>query len=243
MINFLTPDWPAPPHIHALTTLRIGGCSVGNYASLNLGDHVGDDPVCIEENRQKLYETLKFQHKPFWLNQVHGIKVIDWNGSPQNNEADAAFTRLKQYPCVVLTADCLPILLCDREGTIVAAVHAGWKGLLSGVIETTVAAMQVPGEKLLAWMGPAIGPAAFEVGEEVREQFITVDEQAQSAFRHKGGQKWLADIFSLGRQRLRRVGVTAVYGGNECTYSDAERFFSFRRDKDTGRLATLIWMT
>jgi polyphenol oxidase len=243
VINFLVPDWPVPSHIRALTTLRTGGFSTGHYATLNLADHVGDDPVCVEKNRQKLRETFGFQHEPFWLKQVHGVEVIDLDRASESNEADASIASLKQHPCAVLTADCLPVLLCDRKGTKVAAVHAGWKGLLSGVIEASVKAMQIPGDELLAWMGPAIGPEAFEVDEELRKQFISVDPQAEQAFKYKEEQKWLADIFLLGRQRLSRAGVTAVYGGNECTYSDVDRFFSFRRDKETGRMATLIWIT
>lgn len=257
MIDFLIPDWPAPSNVRALTTLRTQGLSTGAYASLNLGDHVGDDLATVQKNRQLLMETLGFQHDFFWLNQVHGIKAVEIvenfytpipGPSPEerrevsNNEADASFTRTKQQPCVVLTADCLPVLLCDRSGTIVAAVHAGWKGLLGGVIEATVKSMKVPGEELLAWMGPAIGPSAFEVDADVRDQFIAVDSNAKNAFEHKRDQKWLGDMFLLGRQRLNSVGVVDIYGGGECTYSDPDRFFSARRDKNTGRLASLIWI-
>lgn len=248
MIDFLKPDWPAPSNVYALITLRTHGFSAGAYASLNLGDHVGDDLAAVQKNRQMLMETLGFQRDLFWLNQVHGVKAVELplpspSGRREGVEADAAFTRVKQQPCIVLTADCLPVLLCDRSGTIVAAVHAGWKGLLSGVIEETVKAMQVPGEELLAFLGPAIGPSAFEVDADVRSQFIAIDANAKDAFKHKCDQKWLGDIFLLGRQRLNSVGVVAIYGGGECTYSHADRFFSARRDKDTGRFASLIWMT
>lgn len=243
MIDQIMPDWPAPPTVRAITTLRTGGVSIGAYASFNLADHVGDDAVAVGNNRQRLREALSLQQEPFWLNQVHGIDVIEWDGAAQTNVADAALTRKKQCPCVVLTADCLPVLLCDREGTVVAAVHAGWKGLLNGVIEATVVAMGLPGEQLLAWLGPAIGPTAFEVDGEIRDQFIAVDPQAADAFVCQSRDKWLADIFLLGKQRLQRVGICNVYGGHWCTYRDPQRFFSFRRNKDTGRLATLIWMT
>jgi YfiH family protein len=245
MINYLKPKWNAPSRVHALTTLRTGGFSTGAYASFNLGDHVGDDAAAVTKNRQKLCQVLALQREPLWLKQVHGTQVINWTNELETSvayEADACFTRLEDHPCVVLTADCLPVVICDRAGTVVAAVHAGWKGLLSGVIEATVRAMNVPGETLLAWMGPAIGPLAFEVDDAVRNQFIAVDPQAKRAFKPGKAGKWLADIFLLGKQRLNNVGVTAVFGGYACTYTKADQFFSFRRDKDTGRLATLIWL-
>lgn len=245
MINCLKVEWDAPVGVQAFTTLRTGGFSTGAYATFNLADHVGDDPIAVMKNRQELRQSLGLQREPLWLRQVHGTRVINWNDTIETGvayEADACFTQLKYSPCVVLTADCLPLVLCDRAGTLVAAVHAGWKGLLSGVIEATVAAMEVPGETLLAWMGPAIGPEAFEVDEAVRNQFMAVDPQAEVAFKPGKAGKWLADIFLLGKQRLNRVGVTAVFGGYQCTYTNADQFFSFRRAKDTGRLATLIWL-
>jgi len=245
-IDFLIPDWPAPENIRAVTTLRTHGFSTGSYASLNLGDHVDDNLAAVHKNRQLLIETLGFECEPFWLNQVHGIKAVDLDNlisGKDDNEADAVFTHIKAQPCIVLTADCLPVLLCDRAGTIVAAVHAGWRGLLNGVIEATVKAMKVRGEELLAWMGPAIEPPAFEVDADVREQFIKVDPNAKDAFEHKYDQKWLCNLFLLGKQRLHSVDVVAIYGGRECTYSSPEKFFSVRRDKNTGRFASIIWMS
>lgn len=241
----IKPNWPAPSHIHAITTLRTDGYSQAPYESFNLADHVGDDSKMVAKNRQKLYETLKLQKPPFWLNQVHGDGVIYWEDElPNHHTADAIFTLKKHRPCAVLTGDCLPILLCDRIGSVVAAIHAGWKGILNGVIEATVKAMPVPSDTLLAWMGPAIGPAVFEVGEEVKTQFTLADPTAENAFQAYKKEKFLCDIFLLGKQRLNCAGVTAIYGGYECTYSNPERFFSARRSKDTGtgRFATLIWM-
>lgn len=243
MIEFIKANWPAPTHIRALTTLRTpGGLSEGAYHSLNLAPHVGDDPQIVAKNHQILCEALQLEHSPFWLEQVHGIDVIHWEQTlPKNHKADAILTHQKQHPCAVLTADCLPVLLCDRAGSVVAAVHAGWKGLLNGVIEATVANMQIPPEQLLAWMGPAIGPQAFEVGEEVYADFIAKDAKAKQAFTRKNARAY-GDLFLLGKQRLNNVGVTAIYGGGLCTYSDPARFFSFRRDQTTGRMASLIWI-
>lgn len=242
MIDYIEPQWDAPMNVRALTTLRTGGFSKGAYASFNLADHVGDEAASVIKNRLKLQAAFDLQHEPFWLQQVHGTHVIHLDGKPQNNEGDATFTHLKGYPCVVLTADCLPVLLCNRTGTVVAAIHAGWKGLLSGVIEATVEALQVPSDSLLAWMGPAIGPEAFEVSAEIRRAFMEKNSDAHLAFKPFAEEKWLGDIFLLGKQRLNAVGVTAVYGGYVCTYSESHRFFSFRRDKETGRMATLIWL-
>jgi polyphenol oxidase len=243
MIEFIKPDWPAPAHVHAATTLRAGGFSKAAYSSLNLADHVGDTPEIVAKNRELLYVALDFQTKPLWLQQVHGIDVVHWEETAvQTLEADAIFTHQKYHPCAVLTADCLPILLCDCAGSVVAAVHAGWKGLLKGVIEATVDAMQVPSESLLAWMGPAIGPEAFIVGDEVRNAFMAHNKNAEKAFTPQNSQKWFADIFLLGKQRLNSLGVTEIYGGGLCTYSDPSQFFSFRRDPSTGRMASLIWM-
>lgn len=239
------PNWPVPSHIRAVTTLRTGGYSQAPYDSFNLADHVGDDPKMVAKNRQKLYESLKLQNPPFWLNQVHGDGIIHWQDElPDNATADAIFTSKKHHPCAVLTGDCLPILLCDRIGSVVAAIHAGWKGLLNGVIEATVNAMPVPSDTLLAWIGPAIGPAVFEVGEAVKTPFTLADSLAENAFQPYKKEKFLCDIFLLGKQRLNSAGVTAIYGGYECTYSNPERFFSARRSQNTGtgRFATLIWM-
>jgi len=238
-LPLITPDWPAPANVKALQTTRQGGVSMGVYASLNLGDHVKDNPQHVAANRQLLSAYLPSE--PVWLNQVHGVRVIDAALSSCLESADASVATHKQVVCVTMTADCLPVLLCDHAGTVVAAVHAGWRSLCDGVIEATVAAMPVPTDQLMAWLGPAIGPEAFEVGSEVRAQFMAKDEQAESAFKAKG-DKWLGDLYTIARQRLQRLGVTQVYGGGHCTFSEPETFFSFRRDGDTGRMGSFIWL-
>lgn len=238
--DLIIPDWPAPANVRALQTTRAGGISKPPYDSLNLGMHVGDAPLDVAANRQRLNRYVPTE--PVWLNQVHGIEVVDASTASCVPDADAAFARTRHTICAVMTADCLPILLCDQAGTIVAAVHAGWRSLLDGVIEATVQAMNKPGNELLAWLGPAIGPDAFEVGDEVRAAFIERDAKAEQAFKPAVSGKWFGDIFLLGRQRLSNTGVTAVYGGGLCTYHDAKRFFSFRRDEVTGRMASLIWL-
>ncbi len=242
-MNFelIIPDWPAPERVHALTTTRLGGVSLPPYDSLNLGDHVGDDPVAVAENRRRLAAELGLPGEPRWLSQVHGIFSMEAASVSQGCEADASYTDTAGVVCAVLTADCLPVLLCDKDGKGVAALHAGWRGLLNGVIEQTIAAMGGAGE-LMAWLGPAIGPQAFEVGNEVREAFIADASTAATAFVPSPNGRWLADIYALARQRLHRAGVVLVYGGEYCTYSEPERFYSYRRDGRTGRMASLIWL-
>lgn len=237
--EFIIPDWPAPVHVKALQTTRAGGVSDGKYASLNLGDHVRDNPLHVAHNRQLLSPLLPSE--PVWLQQVHGIRVIDASTSSCLETADASFTTRKDVVCVTMTADCLPVLLCDKAGTAVAAIHAGWRSLCDGVIEATVKTMPVEAGQLMAWLGPAIGPDAFEIGSEVREQFIAQDAQAETAFRSHG-EKWLGDLYAIARQRLQALGIEHIYGGGRCTYSEPNTFFSFRRDGDTGRMATLIWL-
>lgn len=241
--DWIVPDWPAPLRVRSLTTTRHGGVSTGAYASLNLGDHVGDEAQAVAENRRRVAASLPAE--PLWLNQVHGTRVLDAGheaiaGRPAT--ADAAFSRRAGAVCAVLTADCLPVLLCDRSGEVVAAVHAGWRGLQAGVLEQTVAAMACPAAQLLAWLGPAIGPAAFEVGDDVRRAFVVQNDAAEAAFKALRPGKWLADIYLLARLALARAGVEAVYGGGYCTVQDAARFFSYRRDGATGRMASLIWL-
>jgi len=240
-LNFITPEWPAPSHVHALTTTRRGGVSLPPYDTLNLGDHVGDDPGAVAENRRRLVNTLSLASEPRWLSQVHGTCAADAAQVTAPCEADASHTDRPGVVCTVLTADCLPVLLCDQAGRHVAAVHAGWRGLLNGVIERTIEAMggEAP---LMAWLGPAIGPRAFEVGEEVRRAFLEVDTEAAEAFAPSPAGRWLADIYALARRRLQRAGVSAVYGGEHCTYTEDEHFFSYRRDGQTGRMASLIWI-
>jgi len=246
----IIPDWPAPANVRALQTTRDGGVSVGAYATLNLGDHVGDDPVAVARNRALLRASLPSD--PVWLKQVHGNIVADADRTVGVPDADAAVARKSGVICAVMTADCLPLLLCDEAGTVVAAAHAGWRGLAGGVVEATVKAMNVAPERLLVWLGPAIGPSAFEVGDEVRLAFMAHDPQAAKAFVPSpslrtqdsalGTKKWLADIYLLARQRLTMLGVKQVYGGGLCTYTDAERFYSYRRDQAAGRMASLIWL-
>lgn len=238
--DILVPDWPAPPHVHALVTTRRGGVSIGPHASFNLADHVGDDPAAVAENRRRLRMLLPAE--PVWLKQVHGTCCIDAAKCGAGSEADASFTRQPGVVCAVLTADCLPVLLCDEAGTVVAAAHAGWRGLAAGVIEATVAVMGVPGERLLAWLGPAIGPESFEVGGEVRDAFIAHDPAAKAAFRARPNGKWLCDLYRLAASRLGKLGVCRVTSADFDTYRDARRFFSYRRDGVTGRMASLIWI-
>lgn len=243
----IIPDWPAPANVRALQTTRAGGVSAEPYASLNLGDHVSDDPVAVARNRAILRAHLPSD--PVWLKQVHGNIVVDADHAVDVPDADASISRTADVICAVMTADCLPLLLCDDDGTVVAAAHAGWRGLAGGVVEATVKAMNVAPERLLVWLGPAIGPQAFEVGIEVREAFLANDPAAEKAFvpltphaSRLTHQKWLADIYLLARQRLALLGVERVYGGDLCTYTDAERFYSYRRDQTTGRMASLIWL-
>jgi hypothetical protein len=235
----IVPEWPAPSRVRSLMTTRMGGVSQASWASFNLGDHVGDDPASVAANRARLRQRLPAE--PGWLRQVHSAGVVDL-GRDANREADASLTRQAGIVCAVLTADCLPVLLCDRTGSVVAAAHAGWRGLAGGVLEAAVAAMQVPPGETLAWLGAAIGPRAFEVGDEVRDVFIAQHPEAGAAFTPHGPGKWLADIYRLARIRLNRCGVQAIYGGGRCTFNETARFFSYRRDGVTGRMASLIWL-
>ena len=240
--DWIIPDWPAPANVKALITTRSGGVSLGPYASMNPAGHVGDDPEAVRRNRALLRAHLP--QEPHWLQQVHGTQVLQvMLDAREALEADAAVTYIPNQVCAVLTADCLPVLLCAENGSSVAVAHAGWRGLAAGVLERTVQAMALPGERVLAYLGPAIGPRAFEVGAEVRAAFMAVESQAAQAFQAiEGSDKYLADLYLLARQRLARAGVVRVYGGDFCTYSDPERFFSYRRDGATGRMATLMWL-
>ena len=237
--GLIVADWPAPKNVRALITARAGGVSEGRYATFNLGTRSGDTAAAVVENRARLRKALPAD--PLWLSQVHGIDVADADSSVSGVEADAAVARRANSVCAVLVADCLPVLLADSSGTVVAAAHAGWRGLCAGVIERTVAAMRAEPESLLAYLGPCIGAAAYEVGTEVRDAFCAADGAATAAFAPRPNGKWLADLPALARQRLERAGVTRVSGGGDCTFSDAARFFSYRRDGATGRMAALIW--
>lgn len=243
MPEFIVPDWPAPPRIRAYTTTRQGGCSQPPYASFNLADHVGDDPNAVSANRKLLRQKLNLPAEPLWLTQVHGTHtVVAEKTITPYCSADASYTTEFNRVCVVLTADCLPVLFCDREGTQIAIAHAGWRGLAAGVLESTLAHFNTPPPNILAWLGPAIGATAFEVGNEVREAFIHYLPHVIQAFKAHGTGHWWADLYLLARQRLNHYGVTAIYGGNFCTYTHAEHFYSYRRDKMTGRMASLLWM-
>lgn len=238
--DLIFPEWPAPTNVKSLQTTRAGGISVAPYDQLNLGLHVGDQPLHVVANRQQLGRFVPTE--PIWLSQVHGVEVVDATLASCQPQADAAYARVANAVCTVMTADCLPVLLCNNSGSVVAAAHAGWRGLLAGVLEATIASMRVAPASLLAWLGPAIGPRAFLVGTEVRDAFVAHDRDAAIAFTAQPDAKWLADIYLLAKQRLRKFGVEAVYGGGLCTFSSAERFFSYRRDGATGRMASMIWL-
>jgi polyphenol oxidase len=250
----LTIDWPdLPAGVGVLSTLRSGGVSVGPYGAtgdhgggLNLGLHVGDEPAAVEQNRRLL--RAKLPAEPAWLAQVHGTRVLDLSSEYDPltvSEADASIARRPDHVCTIMSADCLPVLLADCRGTQVGAAHAGWRGLAQGVIEETIAAMRASGaDQLTAWLGPAIGPEVFEVGIEVRRAFAHLGPQAEAAFTPVPGKadKFLADLAGLARLALLRSGVTQVSGGQDCTVSDPAKFYSFRRDQVTGRMASLIWI-
>jgi hypothetical protein len=240
--DLIVPDWPAPAQVRAVSTTRLGGISSPPYDSLNLAGHVGDDPARVAENRRRLMALVGYPAEPAWLEQVHGTTVVAAETIRAPVAADAAWTREPGRPCAVMTADCLPVLLCDRAGTVVAAAHAGWRGLASGVIAAAVTSMKAPPAELLAWLGPAIGPDAFEVGAEVRTAFLELDAGNADCFQPSPAGRWLADLYELARRQLRALGVSAVYGGDYCTFGDSKRFFSYRREHPTGRMATLIWL-
>jgi YfiH family protein len=240
--RWLTPDWPAPACVHALSTLRRGGVSEPPYASLNLGDHVEDVAAAVAENRRVLRAAARLPVEPAWLAQVHGICVRDLDSPEPIGPADAAVTRQPGRVCAILTADCLPVLLAAESGDRVGAAHAGWRGLAAGVIEATLRSLGTPPRELLAWLGPAIGPRHFEIGDEVRDRLLHGDPAAESAFLRNSRGRFMADIYTLARSRLIRLGVEKIYGGGECTYADRDKYFSHRRDGRTGRQATLIWL-
>lgn len=238
--NVLMPDWPAPKNIHALTTLRTGGVSTGCYANLNLATHVGDDLNAVTQNRNIIRETLALPAEPVWLQQVHSNIAINAAEVTSLPQADASYSHAANIVCTVMTADCLPLLVCSSDGKSVAAIHGGWRGLLDGIITNTINAMHT--KDVLVWLGPAIGPDCFEVGTEVREAFVEKSAHFASAFKPQG-DRWLANIYQLARVELNTLGIDKIYGGDFCTVTEHERFYSYRRDKETGRMATLIWRT
>jgi hypothetical protein len=241
-LELIRPDWPAPRRVRAAMSTRRGGVSEPPFGSFNLGLHVGDDPAAVAANRAALREAVELPAEPAWLAQVHGVGVVDAANVTVPVEADASYATRAGAVCAILVADCLPVLLCDRAGTAVAAVHAGWRGLAGGVIESAVRALDIPGRELIAWLGPAIGPKRFEVGEEVRAAFMAHDPGAGTAFVAASPGKWLCDIYALARQRLAALGVASVHGGGACTVGDSGRFYSYRRDGRTGRMAALAWL-
>ncbi len=241
-LEIIRPDWPAPSRVVAFTTTRRGGCSKSPFDSLNLANHVDDAEDSVRENRHRLAQACDLPAPPFWLDQVHSTEVVVADRKTSSPRGDASITREKALPCAVLTADCLPVLLCDREGLEVAAVHAGWRGLVGGIVEKSVARMRSKPANLLAWLGPAIGPDAFEVGDEVREAFLHQNDRATTAFVRSPAGRWLANLPLLAEQRLLALGVECVCYSRLCTYSDPGRFFSYRRDGPCGRLATVIWI-
>jgi polyphenol oxidase len=245
-LQTLVPDWPAPPGVRAAFTLRCGGVSLAPFDSLNVGLHVGDAPAAVTENRRRLRGQLRLPAEPAWLEQVHGTEVADLDAPGSalaaSAAADAVFTRQPRRVCVVQVADCLPVLLAARDGSCVAAVHAGWRGLSAGVLEAALRRLAAQPAHLMAWLGPAIGPAHFEVGREVRDAFVTGDAGAAGAFTANPRGRWQCDLTALARRRLGAAGITSVCGGKWCTYADPSRFFSYRRDGQCGRMAALIWL-
>lgn len=237
--DWICPDWPVAANVQACVTTASFGNSQGDFAHFNLGDHVGDELASVQRNRAWLAQTLGCT--PVWLEQVHGVNVVQAQVG-QQLQADASFTREPDIACAIMTADCLPVLFAAQDGSCVAAAHAGWRSLVAGVLENTIAAMQMPPQNIIAWLGPAIGPQVYEVGPEVREAFLAQNQQAEQAFvpSSRAGH-WLADLYQLARIRLAECGVTEVYGGGFCTLTD-KRFYSFRRQPTTGRFASLIWL-
>ncbi len=240
-IEWLVPAWPAPSNVRAVCTTRTGGVSVGAYASLNLATHVGDDPAAVATNRQRLCTALALPSEPCWLEQTHGANLVEARAYPAPPSADASFTTVRGRVCAILTADCLPILLCDRLGTMVLAIHAGWRGLFNGIIASTLTRCDRPSADWLAWVGPGISVAAYAVGAELAAEFIAKDPQYAPFFVTRANITY-ADLSGLAAHQLHAVGVSSITRDSGCTAADAARFFSYRRDGVTGRFASLIWL-
>ena len=243
-IGLLNVEWPAPAGVGAAFTLRSGGVSSAPWDTLNLGSHVGDTPASVAENRRRIAAVLALPSTPLWLQQVHGARVlnVDDSGAADTEPADAAITRAPGKVLAILVADCMPVLLAAQDGQVIGAAHAGWRGLAAGVLEATIGAMAVAPAELCAWLGPAIGPTHFEVGTEVREAFIASQPAAAAAFRANARGRWQCDLALLARQRLLAAGLTRIAGAGVCTYADAARCYSYRRDGQTGRMAALLWL-
>lgn len=240
---FIKPTWSAPENIKACTTLRIGGVSPSPYDSFNLAEHVDDTAENVQQNREILKKELGLVNEPIWINQTHSAISIEAKPDNRHVEADASFTSQPNQVCVVLTADCLPILICNEQGTEVAAIHAGWRGLAYGVIASTLSKLNSPRSSLKAWLGPAISASNYEVGAEVRKAFLDAHPEADFAFLPSPNQRWLADLYALARLILVKEGIRSIDGGNFCTFAESERFYSYRRDGQlTGRMASLIWI-
>ena len=244
-LELITPEWPAPENVKALMTTRTGGVSVDPYDSMNLGTHVGDLAASVEKNRDILNCALKLPCDPIWLNQTHSTIVADHQICKSGDEADAIVSHQAKAVCAIMTADCLPVLMCDKQGSVVAAAHAGWRGLQAGILEKTVKMLGANPDDIIVWLGAAISQAHFEVGLEVREAFISSHANAESAFLRSDDnpEKWFADIYELAKIHLGSIGVLRqnIYGGGHCTYSESTTFYSYRREAQTGRMAALIW--
>ena len=247
-LQFIVPEWDAPARVRAAFTLRGGGVSAPPYDSLNLGAAIGDREHAVAENRQRVRQALDMPEEPVWLRQVHGTDVLEPDTAGDDSRtcddpvADAIVTAQRGRVCAVRVADCMPVLFAAHDASVVGAAHAGWRGMAAGVLESTVRKLDVPPASLLAWLGPAIGPANFEVGEEVRQAFTAIDADAQTSFSRNSRGRWQCDLYALARRRLSAIGVERIYGGGWCTYGDATRFFSYRRDGQCGRMAAFIWL-
>jgi polyphenol oxidase len=247
VIRVLTPDWPVPRRVRAAFTLRVGGVSAPPFESLNVAAHVGDVATAVVENRRRLCAQLQLPAEPAWIEQVHGTDVAELDVLPEGRAprvaADASVSRRAGRVCVVQVADCLPVLFAACDGSAIAAAHAGWRGLAAGVLEATVAELDVDASRLMAWLGPAIGPEHFEVGDEVRAVFVAREPESARAFAANARGRWQCDLSALARRRLIALGVTQIFGGPWCTFADPARFFSYRRDGRCGRMAALLWLT
>jgi YfiH family protein len=241
-VEIIQPDWPVPARVHAAFTLRGGGVSAAPFASLNVGAHVGDAPEAVAENRRRLCQRLHLPAEPTWLQQIHGTRVAHLDEGGVQDAADAAMTRRGDRVCVIQVADCVPVLFAARDGSAVAAAHAGWRGLAGGVLESTVGSLGRQAKELCAWLGPGISRRHFEVGDEVRAAFLAGDPAAGADFEANGRGRWQCDLFALARRRLSKLGVREISGGEHCTYAESERYFSYRRDGQCGRMAALVWL-
>lgn len=240
----IKPNWPLPSHIKAYTTLRFGGVSAPPYADFNLATHVGDLEQNIQQNRIRLQQLVNLPSEPIWLEQTHSNHIIEATADNRFKNADAAYSTQQNQVCVILTADCLPILLSDRDGTTVAAIHAGWRGLLNGIIGNTIKTIKTNNQTFSAWLGPAISQIHYETSAEVRDLFITQNPDNAIAFKKNIDDRWLCDLYSLARIQLKEYGVMDIYGGDRCTYAEKDYFYSYRRDGNkTGRMASLIWIS